>query len=111
MGTHRRLILAATALLALPGSAALAQGVSPRLPYRPFIDPLPLHDWWWVFLVPLAVGIAVVYKAVQMKDSAGYPRAVAVMALQIVLGMVALGAASYLLVAVYVRFIAEWLAG
>lgn len=90
---------------------ALAQGVSPSMPYRPFIDPLPMHHYWWVFLIPLALGIAVAYKAVQMKDLAGYPRAVLVMALQIVLGMVALGVASYLLVAVYVRFIAEWLAG
>lgn len=91
--------------------STLAQVTGPMTPWRPFIDPLPLHGQWWIFLLPLAVGIAVVYKAVQMKDLAGYGRAVLVMTVQIIAGMVALGVASYLLVAVYVRFIAERLAG
>jgi len=77
------------------------------LAYRPFLDPLNVHDSWWFFLIPLSFGIAVVYKAARMKSLDHYWRAVFTMTAQIVIAMILLALASYLFVAVYVRFIAE----
>jgi hypothetical protein len=80
-----------------------------RPPYRPFIDPLEVHGWWWWMLVPMALGIAVVYKAVRVlkQDTpwSVYLREVGSMMAQVILGMVLLVAASYVLVEVYVRWI------
>ncbi len=91
-----------------------------KVPYRPFVDPLDLRDAWWFMLIPMALGIAIVYKAVRVKETvpavngkepAGwwvrYLLAVGIMAVQIVVGMAALAAASYLLVEVFARHVAE----
>lgn len=75
--------------------------------WRPFLDPMDLHDVWALMLAPLAFGIAVVYKAVRLKTLDRYWPSVGVMTLQIVGGMVALAAGFYLLVEVYVK----WMAG
>jgi hypothetical protein len=79
----------------------------PAPPYRPFLDPLDLHGWWWLMLLPMSFMIAVVYKAVRIKDLRGYWGAVLGMTGQIVIGMFVLGVATYLLVEVYVRWVAE----
>lgn len=68
------------------------------LTWRPFLDPLQLHAWWWAFLFPLAFGIAVTYKAVRMPTLEGYARQVAMMTVQIVLGMILLGVASFIFI-------------
>jgi hypothetical protein len=72
--------------------------------WRPFIDPIHAHDWWFLLLLPMAVFISIAYKAVRMPDLAGFWRQVAVMTVQIILGMLALAVAFYLLVQVYVRW-------
>lgn len=59
------------------------------LAYRPFLDPLPLTGpAWWLLLIPLAVGIAVVYKAVRVYDMRHYTRNVFMLSAQIIFGMV-----------------------
>lgn len=68
------------------------------LAFRPFIDPINLHDWWFLLLGPMALGVSVAYKAIRMADLRDYPRQVLLMTLQIILGMIALGIASYLFV-------------
>jgi hypothetical protein len=78
-----------------------------RPPYRPFLDPIDVHGWWWVMLLPMSVLIAVVYKSVRLKDLRGYWAAVLGMTAQIVIGMVLLGVASYVLVEVYARWMME----
>lgn len=65
------------------------------LGWRPFLDPLDLHSQWWAFLVPLSFLISVTYRAVRMRDLTGYWRAVAIMTVQIILAMIALGAAAF----------------
>lgn len=74
--------------------------------WRPFRDPLPVAvgDYWFVFLLPTALLIAVTYKAVRMHRMRGYVRAVVVMTIQIVLGMLALAGFSYFLVEMYARW-------
>lgn len=71
------------------------------LAYTPFIDPIDANRWWYLLLIPLAVGIAVAYKAVRVADLKDYFRQVVVMAVQITVAMIALGAASY----VFVQFV------
>jgi hypothetical protein len=86
----------------------LAQGaILP--PYRPFIDPIQVHGMWWLMVVPMALGVAVVYKAVRMRDlrGAGYWLGVLKMMAEIIAGMALLAVLSYAVVMVYAR----WAAG
>ncbi len=72
------------------------------LAWRPFIDPLDLHGMWFLFLIPLSLGIAVVYKAVRLRSMDRYWQNVVVMTGQIIVGMIALGALSYVVIQVVV---------
>ena len=72
--------------------------------WRPFLDPLHLHQHWWALLPLLALGIAIIYKAIRLPETnlrERYWREVIIMTLQIVIAMIALGFATYLLVEVY----------
>ncbi len=77
------------------------------LAWRPFLDPLDVHNTWWIFLIPMAFGISVVYRAARLRSLDRYWRSVLAMTFQIVMGMVLLGVASYLFVMVYVRIAAN----
>jgi hypothetical protein len=74
--------------------------------YTPFIDPINIHQYWYLFLFPLALGVSVAYKAVRIPDIKLLPRHALTMTAQIVLAMIALGAASYLFVQHIVPLIA-----
>lgn len=60
------------------------------LAYTPFIDPLDLHAVWFVLLLPLAVLIAMAYKAVRVPRLELYWRQVALFSAQIIVGIVGL---------------------
>lgn len=60
------------------------------LAYIPFIDPLDLHGVWFWLLLPLAVLIAMAYKAVRTPDMAHYWRQTALFSAQIIVGIVGL---------------------
>lgn len=79
----------------------------PMPPFRPFLDPIELHQWWFLLLVPMAFLVAMTYKAVRLRTLEKYWRQVLLMTSQIVIGMIALGAATYLLVFWFARFVAE----
>ena len=79
------------------------------LAYRPFIDALTLNHVWFTMLVPLSLFIAITWKAIRLTDDLHadgtrrfpwrrFVLGVGSMTVQIVASMVALGAASYLLV-------------
>jgi len=68
------------------------------LAWRPFLDPLPMHGLWWTLIFPLALGVAVAYKAVSVPNMDRYWPQVARMTAQIILGMFALAAALYIFV-------------
>src|SRR5262249_58964839 len=68
------------------------------LAYRPFIDYISADRWWYLLLIPMALGIALAYKAVRVPDLKDYPREVAIMTVQIIVAMIVLGVASYLFV-------------
>lgn len=65
------------------------------LAWRPFLDPVNIHDLWFLLLPPLVLGISLAYKAVRVGDLKDLPRQVLVMTVQGTLGMIALGAAAY----------------
>ncbi len=72
------------------------------LAWRPFLDPINLHDWWYLLLFPLALGISLTYRAVRQTSMDGYPRAVLSLTGQIIVGISALGVASYIVIIVLV---------
>ncbi|QOJ00608.1 MAG: hypothetical protein HRU70_08930 [Phycisphaeraceae bacterium] len=72
--------------------------LTPILAWTPFLDPIDIHRVWYLTLIPLAFGIAVVYKAVRLHDLNHYWRHVLIMTAQIALGIIALAIATWLLV-------------
>ncbi|UCD74712.1 MAG: hypothetical protein JSV91_13100 [Phycisphaerales bacterium] len=73
--------------------------MSSLLAYIPFVHPINFfQDWWWVLLLPLSFGIAVIYKAMRVEKLSRYWRQVAVLTVQIVLGMIGLALALMVLV-------------
>jgi hypothetical protein len=70
--------------------------------WRPFIDPIDAHRTWFMLLIPMAFFISMVYKAVRLPDLASYWRQVIVMTVQIILGIIALGAVIF----VFIQYIA-----
>ena len=76
------------------------------LAWIPFIQPLNIfHQWWYLLLVPLSLGISIIYKGVRMKSLQGFWRETTIMTVQIVLAMVALA----VLVTLLVQVIIPWL--
>ncbi|MFG0260109.1 MAG: hypothetical protein ACF8LK_07120 [Phycisphaerales bacterium JB041] len=75
------------------------------LAWRPFLDPFDLHRQWFFLLVPLALGIAVTYRAVRVNTFEKYWIKTIILTVQIVLAMILLGAASYLFIQVAVPFL------
>ena len=62
------------------------------LAWRPFLDPLPLHDYWMWMILPLAVAIAVVYKTLRLDDLSRLPVETVRLTLLIIVSMIAAGA-------------------
>ncbi|MFZ9880348.1 MAG: hypothetical protein ACO3QC_02975 [Phycisphaerales bacterium] len=71
------------------------------LAWTPFVQPAPgVTSWWWLLLVPTAVGIALAYTAIRSKTVAAIPREAFVMTLQIIAAVVGIAIGLYLLVMV-----------
>ena len=67
--------------------------------YIPFVHPIQSANYWWyVLVVPLAFGIAVVYKAMRVHTFDGFWRETLALTAQIVLAMLALAIALGLLI-------------
>jgi hypothetical protein len=67
------------------------------LAYRPFLDPMPIYNWWYALLIPLCLLFSIVYKAVKCESVADVPKAALSITLWIVVAMAAAGAALALL--------------
>lgn len=77
---------------------AQADGAAGRsTDFRPFWQPLPVWDYWYLLLLPLCLGISVVYKSIKCRTMRQVPREAAVIFLMIMLGMVLAAAALVLL--------------
>ena len=71
------------------------------LAWIPLVEPLPggIHGWWaWV--VPMAVGVSIVWKAIRVQTLERYWHEVLRMGGQLLVGMIALAAGLMLLVRV-----------
>lgn len=64
--------------------------------WRPFLDPLPIDRYWLAMLIPLALAISLVYKAIRLSDLKQLPRQAALMAFQMLFYMALAGAAVWL---------------
>ncbi|MGA1016913.1 MAG: hypothetical protein ACO3YY_02825 [Phycisphaerales bacterium] len=77
--------------------------IATTLAYLPFLEPLPgVERIWMLMLLPLALGISVIYKAMKVADLERYWRSVGVMTVQIVLAMTGLAVLLAILVQVVV---------
>jgi hypothetical protein len=63
------------------------------LAYTPFWNPLPVWDYWYWLLIPLSLGISIVYKSVKCHHMRQVPREAAVIFLTILVGMTVAAAA------------------
>jgi len=68
------------------------------LAWRPFLDPLNLQSHWFWLLIPLSVGVSMTYKAVRLESLDHYWRKVLMMTTQLIVAIIAMGAAAFLIV-------------
>jgi hypothetical protein len=60
--------------------------------YRPFITPLPLWDYWILLLIPLCLGVSIVYKAIRVQTINQVPKQALIITAVILGGMAAAAA-------------------
>ena len=72
--------------------------------YRAFLDPLPVWDYWPWLLLPLTIGVSIVYKSIKCRSMTTVPREAASIAFWILFGMAAAAAGLWGIVAVADRF-------
>lgn len=78
--------------------ASLLTGAGPAvLAFRPFLDPVPVDQYWMLLLLPMVIAIAVVYKTIKTDRLEKIPREATVLAAQIVAFMVMAAAALWML--------------
>jgi len=61
------------------------------LAWRPFLEPLDLHEHWMWLIIPVAVAIAIVYKALKLDDLRRVPAEAARLTVIIIAAMAAAG--------------------
>ena len=93
-----RTLFIALTLLTFTNAAFAQQPAVTAHRYRPFLDPVDIRDSWFLLLIPMAFLISLAYKAVRCHDMRRYWRAVIAMTLQVIFGMIALGAGFYVLI-------------
>lgn len=76
----------------------IAAAGQPARGYRPFLDPMEIHEYWWLTLIPLALGISMAYKAIRLEDLSRFWGQALLMTAQVVAGMIGLAIAAYLVV-------------
>jgi hypothetical protein len=75
--------------------------VAQVLAWTPFLQPAPgAQHWWWMLVIPTALGVSMAYKAIRVQNLAEWPKAVLKMTLQIIAAMVGIAVGLYLLVIV-----------
>ena len=60
---------------------------------RPFIQPLPMWDHWYLLLIPLCAGVAIVYKAIKCESLKSVPREATQIFFMMLGGMIVAGVA------------------
>ncbi|MEY3025517.1 MAG: hypothetical protein RL136_1296 [Planctomycetota bacterium] len=71
------------------------------LAWTPFLQPAPgVERWWWLLIIPTALGISMAYKAIRVGSPSEWPKAVGAMTLQILGAVLGIALGLYLLVIV-----------
>jgi hypothetical protein len=70
------------------------------LAYTPFLQPLPVWDYWMLLLVPLTIGVSVVYKSIKCREMKDVPREATQISVMILVGMAVAAALLYVIVRV-----------
>jgi hypothetical protein len=60
---------------------------------RPFLQPMPVWNYWYLLLLPLCIAVAVVYKAIKCHSMKRVPREALAIIVWILVSFVAAGAA------------------
>jgi hypothetical protein len=68
------------------------------LAYRPFLDPLPVWNLWFLLILPLCAAVAVVYKSMKCQSMKQVPREAGAIILWIIGGFSAAALALLVLV-------------
>lgn len=68
------------------------------LAWRPFLDPLAVHGWWYLFLFPLVIGISVTYKAIRLPSLDRIWWQTGKMTIQVVAALLAMSVLLFILV-------------
>ena len=76
------------------------------LAYTPFIDALPVHNEWYLLIIPIAIFIAIGYKSVRCTDMQRYPRDVFIFTMQILIGLGLLAALLTVVITVLIPMLA-----
>lgn len=77
--------------------------MSEMLAFIPFLHPINFfHEWWYLLIGPLSLGISMIYKALRMDNLKRFWREVATMTLQIILGMIGMALVLMVLVQVVI---------
>lgn len=76
------------------------------LAYRPFIDAIDIDRYWYFTLIPLALGVSLIFKAIRVQTFDAFPRQVLTMAALIILGVMGLGLLTMLVVTVGMPMVA-----
>lgn len=71
------------------------------LAWQPFLQPAPAVDrWWWLLVIPMAIGVSLAYKSTRTADLARLPREALRMSVHIVGAIAGIALFLYLLVIV-----------
>jgi hypothetical protein len=68
---------------------------------RPFLQPLPVWNQWYILLLPLCLCVSIVYKAIKCRSMKQVPRQAIIITVWIIVSFAAAGAA----IAGFVRII------
>ena len=82
-------------------SSFTAAALTETLAWIPILEPMPwAHRIWWLFAIPLALGMTMAWKAVRLPSLEHYWRAVFVMTGQILLTIAGIAAGLFVIVVV-----------
>jgi len=56
--------------------------------YHPFLSPLPIWDYWAWLVIPLTLGVSVVYKSIRCSSMSHVPRQAAEISFYIIISMI-----------------------
>ncbi|CAN5482313.1 hypothetical protein BH09PLA1_BH09PLA1_01980 [soil metagenome] len=76
-----------TLLLAIADSLAQSSSANAPTGYRLFLTPLPVWDYWIWLLIPLCLGVSIVYKAIRCEKLVQVPKQALITTLWILVGM------------------------